>query len=151
MWSDANLGLHHTHSLIYPLCKQSSSCSWAFVCLDRSKSIWCFLLSTAFIVIVIVACARSSTHLIVDCIVSHSDPQSILPVFSKVTPTLLETWQINSLETRNASLRYRIVPDNLLSNVNVLTKALVLLPEATPRVVYRASKNFVSLWWANHS
>ena len=124
MWSDANFGLHHTHSLIYPLCIQSSSCSCAFVCLDRSKSIafvcldgsksiWCFLLSTAFIVIVIAVCARSSTHLIVDCTVSHSDPQSILPVFSKVAPTLLETCQINSLETRNASLQYlyRIVPD----------------------------------------
>jgi hypothetical protein len=59
--------------------------------MDQSKSIWCFLLSTTFIVIVIVVCARSSTHLIGGCIVSHSDPQAILPVFSKVTLTLLET------------------------------------------------------------
>jgi hypothetical protein len=82
MWSDANFCLHHTHSFIYPHCK---------IVFIVFVSNWCFLLSTAFIVIVIAACARSSTPLIVDCIVSHSEPQSILPVFSKVAPMLLET------------------------------------------------------------
>jgi hypothetical protein len=64
----------------------------SFAWIDR-RAYGVFLLVTASIIIVIAACARSSTHLIVDCIVSHSDPQSGLPVFFKVAPTLLETFQ----------------------------------------------------------
>jgi hypothetical protein len=41
--------------------------------MDRSKSIWCFLLSTNFIVIAVAACARSSTHLTFSYLMMHDE------------------------------------------------------------------------------
>jgi len=91
MWSDANFGLHHTHSLIYPLCKIVFIVFVSIRLLGSIKEHLVFSSLNRY------HCARSSTHLIVDCIVSHSDPQSILPVFSKVASTLLETCHVRQL------------------------------------------------------
>ena len=91
MWSDANFGLHHTHSFNLSTL-QIVFIVFVSICLLGSiKEHLVFSSLNRFHCYRYRCCARSSTHLIVDCIVSHSDPQSILPVISKVTPTLLET------------------------------------------------------------